>query len=255
MVGRLRLEASRAEHNYREWNAFDDILVRHAAAGPLLDVGCGKRYPMALLAERYRPTLGVDLDALVPYHSSFFTRFKQPSVKGFVRQTLIFPKYYRALKRVAGRDVSGPPWLARMNASCLGLATGAFGCVVSNAAFEHFPDVASALAEIARVLRPGGIAAIHIHLFPSLYGGHDGNHFWRHLWDSSWRDPVGLNRLAESDYLELAKQTNGLSLIEVNPWTWDGQDLLTEDLRRKIPSRYTDMDLTKNSIFMVLKRS
>lgn len=255
LVGRLELEVVRARHNYREWMAFQDILMRHSARGPLLDVGCGKRYPMALLAERYRPSLGIDLNTFVPYHSSVRRRFTRPNVKEIVRQSLIFPVYYRELKRLASRDLTPAPWLARMDACRLGLTAGSFGSVVSNAAFEHLPDVAGALAEICRVLRPTGVAAVHVHLFPSLYGGHEGNHLWRHLRDPNWRAPVGLNRLAENDYLEIAQHTYGLRLLEVTPWSWDGKGLLTPELRRQIPARYTDSDLTKNSFFMVLKRS
>lgn len=47
-----------------------------------------------------------------------------------------------------------------------------FDAVVANMVFEHLSDPASALAEIARVLRPGGLAILH---FPSLETWREGH--------------------------------------------------------------------------------
>ncbi|MGD9714116.1 MAG: class I SAM-dependent methyltransferase [Thermomicrobiales bacterium] len=45
------------------------------------------------------------------------------------------------------------------SATSLPFADGAFGTVVSNCVIEHIPDVDRTLAEISRVLRPGGVFA------------------------------------------------------------------------------------------------
>ena len=86
-----------------------------------------------------------------------------------------------------------------------------FDVVHSNATWEHVKDVEAANRTLAATLRPGGIAYIEIHLFPSLSGGHDlpwitpGRTVlgdvrpWQHLRDPDWKAPVYLNRLRERD--------------------------------------------------------
>jgi SAM-dependent methyltransferase len=59
------------------------------------------------------------------------------------------------------------------NVASLPYFDNTFDLVTSIAAFEHFLDVPAALAELRRVLRPGGVAWIRIHPFTSLSGGHN----------------------------------------------------------------------------------
>ena len=55
-----------------------------------------------------------------------------------------------------GRQLSAPPALIRGNALELPFADASFDRVMSICAIEHFDDGAAALAEMARVLAPGG---------------------------------------------------------------------------------------------------
>ncbi len=57
--------------------------------------------------------------------------------------------------RVARQRAGGPAY-ARAEASALPFPTGAFDAVVACLVFEHIDDADSGLAEIGRVLRPGG---------------------------------------------------------------------------------------------------
>lgn len=50
---------------------------------------------------------------------------------------------------------------------------GSFDAVTSTSVFEHLPDPAKAAAEVARVLRPGGVAYMITHLYTSHTGAHD----------------------------------------------------------------------------------
>lgn len=59
------------------------------------------------------------------------------------------------------------------NVGVLPFGSDQFDLVTSVAAFEHFLDVPSVVAELARVLRPGGIAWVLIHPFACLSGGHN----------------------------------------------------------------------------------
>ncbi len=54
------------------------------------------------------------------------------------------------------RDRAGGPTYARAEATALPFPTGAFDAVVACLVFEHIDDADAALAEVGRVLRPGG---------------------------------------------------------------------------------------------------
>ncbi len=55
-----------------------------------------------------------------------------------------------------GRRRAGGPHYARADAASLPFATGSFDAVVACLVFEHIDDADPALAEVGRVLRPGG---------------------------------------------------------------------------------------------------
>jgi SAM-dependent methyltransferase len=57
---------------------------------------------------------------------------------------------------VAARERAGGPQYARAGATALPFAAGAFDAVVACLVFEHIDDADGALAEVGRVLRPGG---------------------------------------------------------------------------------------------------
>jgi SAM-dependent methyltransferase len=68
-----------------------------------------------------------------------------------------------------GGDVSGDvpadlrPYIQRMEGGRIPFPDHTFDVVCSNFVLEHIPDLRSAAAEMARVLRPGGVM---VHLFP-----------------------------------------------------------------------------------------
>ena len=63
--------------------------------------------------------------------------------------------------------------LACGDVSTLPFADNTFDLVTSIAAFEHFLDVPAVVAELRRVMRPGGVAWVWIHVYTSLSGGHN----------------------------------------------------------------------------------
>lgn len=98
-----------------------------ARAGRMLDIGCGVGDVARLLAPRARQVVATDL--------SFVN----------VRST---------------RDnLSGAASVAQAGAERLPFADGSFDVVVLADVIEHIPDAATALAEVRRVLRSGGVLA------------------------------------------------------------------------------------------------
>ncbi|GIW10730.1 MAG: hypothetical protein KatS3mg061_1787 [Dehalococcoidia bacterium] len=89
--------------------------------GPALDAGCGPGLLLAALAEQGRMAIGVDLSP--------------------------------AMVQLAA--VRGPAVVGALEA--LPFASGQFGLVVAAGAIEYVADDQRALAELVRVLRPGGV--------------------------------------------------------------------------------------------------
>jgi SAM-dependent methyltransferase len=124
-----------------------------------------------------------------------------------------------AAENVRFGDVEGS--LRYMNAQDLTFADGSFDLVVSMSTFEHIADVPKALAEIHRVLRPGGAVLLSFEPLWTCAYGHHLHHFgpvshlvpdWAHLlWDrqqmrayleGKWPDdaPLDLDRTIEWIY-------------------------------------------------------
>jgi SAM-dependent methyltransferase len=141
-----------------------------------------------------------------------------------------------------------------------------FDVIHSNATWEHIKDVPAANRTLVDALRPGGIAYIEIHLFPSLSGGHDlpwitpGRTIlgavkpWQHLRDPQWEAPVFLNRLREREYRRAFEETEGLSIVEWRTEFTEGQDFLNAEIRGELRD-YTDEELTKRSIIVVARKA
>lgn len=112
-------------------------LVRQFAPGDrLLDVGCGT----GILLQEYGPSaVGSDFS---------------PLALEFCRR--------RGLESLVACDAQMQPF-----------ATNSFDAVVALDVLEHVPDDAAAFAEIARVLRPGGVVVLSVPAFRALWGPHD----------------------------------------------------------------------------------
>ncbi|MGQ0552196.1 MAG: class I SAM-dependent DNA methyltransferase [Planctomycetota bacterium] len=63
--------------------------------------------------------------------------------------------------------------IVKGDAMRLPFATGAFDVVLALDAFEHFEDDVAAMAETARVLRPGGLLVATVPAFMALWSPHD----------------------------------------------------------------------------------
>jgi SAM-dependent methyltransferase len=95
-------------------------------------------------------------------------------VKTLGRKVLGFDRgLTRALARRLG--VAGFPRfdVRRMDACRMTFGDAAFDVVHSHSVFEHIADPAAALQEVRRVLRPGGVAYLSVHLYTSHSGAHD----------------------------------------------------------------------------------
>ena len=133
----------RARHEYAPW--MDDALSYRTTAGlAVLDVGCGQGIDLVRYARAGATVTGIDL---TPRHVEL------------------------ARAHLAAQGLSGTVGLG--DAEQLPFATDSFDRVASNGVLHHTPDIAAALREVRRVLRPGGEARIILYNRSSL-------HYWIH---------------------------------------------------------------------------
>ena len=237
----------------------------------VLDIGCGQRATSTLILH----TLGARVVGIDYDHTS--SRFSwrsllrtarlnggQRAAKTLVRHLLFDRRYYAEVERLLGRPLlrSGVD-IRRMDACDLGFPDDSFDYVISHAVLEHIHDVPAAAVEMRRVLRPGGVAQLSIHLFPCLSGGHRlewaypneqaGSTIppWDHLRGRRFPTHVYLNELRESDYRTIFAQHFEI----VNRTTMsEGEHLLTPELLRELVD-YSFEDLTHSNLLLLLRKS
>lgn len=243
----------------------------------VLDIGCGRRYPWTLLLHGSGAHVtGIDLD-----YVSTSLGLRQLGImakrmgirralKRTAREVLERPFYWRALRRACGFRLKPAELdIRQMDATHLDFPDATFDLVVSNAVFEHIADVPGVAKEMRRALKPGGLAYLAVHLFPSLSGGHNvprgipGTDVlilgdvppWDHLRDNRCPSKEYLNRLRESEYRAVFEKE-----FEILAWqtqftepAWVRQ-YLTPGVRAALAA-YSEEELLKRSIAIVLRKS
>jgi SAM-dependent methyltransferase len=269
-----------AEHDATIYGAFTRT-VEQAMRRPLptlrfLDLGCGSNAPMTLLLHGMGCKV-TGVDAVLGHRWGL--GFSPNRYRSYLREAglaktlrklageLTFDSvYYDTLARAAGvRLTEDGLDLRAMDVTNPQLPDSMFDVIHSNATWEHVKDVDAANRTVANALRPGGIAYIEIHLFPSLSGGHDlpwitpGRTVlgdvkpWQHLRRPDWKAPVFLNRLRERDYRRSFEGTPGLSILEWRTEFTEGEDLLTSEILQELKD-YEPEELTRRSIVVVARR-
>jgi SAM-dependent methyltransferase len=237
-----------------------------ADEGPLdglrvLDVGCGKSYWLSLLlAAAGADAVGVDTElveasrGLAKYRHIQKANGAERALRTAVWDLLFARGYYRELESVLDcRLPHEKVALHVYDGIHLPLPDASVDLAVSHEVFEHVADVPTVLAEIARVLRPGGRIYIYIHNFASLSGGH---HIawkhpdtrpsrvvepWDHLRARRHADiPSWLNGMREHEYRPMFQRH-----FEIDEWratAEEGRKLLTPEIRREL-AQYNECEL------------
>jgi len=148
--------------------------------------------------------------------------------------------------------------------SILPFKQNTFDLVTSVAAFEHFLDVPSVIAEVKRILRPGGVAWVGIHPFTCLSGGHNlslaefplhrvpkGVDAWDHLRRRRLPFHVPLNEWRPGQYLE--EFIKHFEVLKHYCATREGEAILTPGLEAEL-SGYSRDELTCGAYIIVARR-
>ena len=164
----------------------------------VLEIGCGAGIDSLLLAMHpVHRVVGIDRDLPV----------NEPGDRG--RRTR------RLMQSVLDRsELSGemdavfarlPVELRTMDATRMDFADASFDVLVSRAALEHIAPIDRAIAEMARVVRPGGLVRHGIDQFYWLRGCHKGG-----LVDVPWAHA----RLGADDYRRFVAETEGEAVAD-----------------------------------------
>lgn len=239
----------------------------------VVDVGAGQWMSNArLFAASGARVLAVDPE-LPPSGIGGYAEFAralglQRAAKTLANDVVLGRRFERALAAGAGvseaRLAAAKPDRYRGGAERLPLADGSVDVVVSDNVYEHVPDVRAVTAEIARVLRPGGVACITIHPFSAFSGGHhpatihhgDGPFSptipaWDHLRGERFPSGVFLNRVRIRDYRTILG-----SHLETVTWEEhvEGEAWLDDEVLRDLPG-YSREELSVGKIFYVGRKA
>lgn len=238
----------------------------------ILDVGCGKSYWLTLLLHSYGALAsGMDTEYVLPERKAakYFNLIKnnglERAAKTFYWDLCYGKAYYRALQGEAsfplifkGLDIRQfiPPDYPYEDDE--------FDLLLSHEVFEHIADMSSALLEIKRVLKPGALTYIYIHLFPSISGGHhiawkypdenpsDRVPAWDHLRQNKYPQiPSWINKLREHEYREFFVQA-GFEIVDWITYATEGYSLLTPEIKDELPG-YSEEELLKKGIVVVAR--
>jgi SAM-dependent methyltransferase len=150
------------------------------------------------------------------------------------------------------------------NVGILPFASRSFDLAISNAAFEHFLDVPAVLANLQRVLRPGGMIWAGVHLFTSPSGGHNvsftqyplrslppGAEPWDHLRAQRRAFTVPLNCWRKGQFL--AAFAEHFEVLTHYCGLREGEQWLTSALEAELAD-YTRDELTCGTLVIVARK-
>lgn len=147
------------------------------------------------------------------------------AIKTVARKTLgIDRAYARALCKALGVDALPEIDLRRGDACRMQFPDESFEMIYSRAVLHHLAAPAAALSEMARVLKPGGVAHVDLHLYSSVNGALDPRCvdatnpelYWAHLREGySVVEGAFLNKLRLSEWQVLFADRWPGSIVDV----------------------------------------
>lgn len=175
----------------------EGLLGEPLADKQILVIGPGQRLgELAFFACRNEVT-GIDLDA-IPQSISIGDYWRMYSKNGAMRTLKTVGRKAVGIDRTYQRELAKQLGVKRiprhnvltMDATAMTFPDARFDYVYSHSCFEHLRDPATAIKQVGRVLKPGGVAHIGVHLYTSDNGCHDvrifadkrqGIPYWSHL--------------------------------------------------------------------------
>lgn len=237
-----------------------------------LDIGCGLlQWQTIMLHSLGADVTCIDVEYIRPdrrldkYWHILHSNGLERALKTLYWDYVYRPRYLQALRECSPLPLNTQGMDLRQHlAERLPFDDRTFYLVVSHEVIEHIEDVPSATDEIRRVLKPGGLAYINIHLFPSISGGH---HMewkfpddepsvvvppWDHLRDNRFPEhPSWINEMRERDYRPIFERRFDILVWEAS--AYEGHTLLTPEIKAEL-SEYTEEELLKKGVIIVARK-
>ncbi len=168
------VDAARARTGTRDEDA------RSAARCRCWDIGPGQQLRHMRSFSVDNDVRGIDMD-IIPQDfrwTEYADMLRRNSgvrvAKTLARKALGFDRRFIAeLAKRLGVDRFRTLDVDRMDATTMTFSDASFDCVYSYSVFEHIDRPEAALEAVRRVLAPGGVAYISVHLYTSHCGQHD----------------------------------------------------------------------------------
>ncbi len=224
--------------------------LKHIKSPEILDLGNGRLRPQFTILKHggYR-VYGIDLA-------------NQP--KNSTKNFLYVVARYLYNRRISIQRTSGTRTLVCGDVGRLPFKNESFDLITSVAAFEHFLDVPKVISEMARVLRPRGVAWVLIHLFACPSGGHNvtftqfplrkmphGIDPWDHLRKRKLPFSVPLNEWRRDQYLQSFSER--FDIVKHYCAFREGAEFLSAEILAEL-SNYSVDELTANSYIIVARK-
>ena len=139
---------------------FSRISGRYDLMNDLMTLGMHRRWKRRTAALAVRGLSGPALDVSSGTGDLALALARLPEVEHAVGLDLLPNMVSRARSKVLARGMSGSVTMITGDALSLPFADGSFACATAGFSLRNMPDVAEALREMVRVVRPGGRVAI-----------------------------------------------------------------------------------------------
>lgn len=211
-VGRILEDLQQREQD------FELQLGESLAGKQMLVVGPGQHLAEMTFFSRRNTVTGIDLD-VIPQGFSPLVYWRMLSTNGGTRTLKTLGRKAVGIDRSFQHELCGQlglPSIPRhrvlaMDATTMRFADESFDCVYSHSCFEHLEEPAAVIRQVQRVLRPGGVAQVALHLYTSDNGCHDVRIFTGNRRDLPWWShlrPQHRDKVRSNTYL------NGVRLDE-----------------------------------------
>lgn len=244
------------------------------AGREILEIGPGQLFPQMIYFGRANAVTGIDLDVLVQgvdlggYWRMWRRNGAFRVAKTVARKALGYDRrYQRELARRLGLRRMPRVRCLQMDAAQMEFDDESFDAVMSFSVFEHLPDPGRVLSEARRVLRPGGVAYISIHLYtcdngchdPRLYGSSRGGlPLWAHLrpaYAGLVRPNAYLNKLRLAEWTAVFDEHMPGTQFERHAYGEEEARAAAEQIRRGGELReYADEELVTVDLAAVWKK-